>query len=252
MGKVIFNKTKKERKEFAQIILRNYKELDKNIDFCKKIDFRDNSISNFRELQIGKLLTIENLFNTDENRKKGIRINNSFLAGNFAEAMHLGLIKYILQSIFDNVVVSKKSIEFSFENIKEITKDIGKVTDIFIPLNLIKNVYSWIKYSALEFKETEILILDNNKIRIHWLPKDFEFNELILINRDSIDLIRKKVNQIKKIKSLENYERLGEDYLDIRMGFRDNKLALLLRSVAKVIIKNEEVKRYKLNPLERL
>lgn len=247
MSRDLFNKTKKERKEFALEILRNYKELGKNINFCKKMDFT-NSVNSFIELQIGKLLHIEKIFNTEENLKKGIRIDNSILAQDFAESMHLGLINFILQSVFNTVKPQKNTIEFSFENFKEL-RNIEKITDIFIPIDLIQNIYSWVKYSALEFGETEILVLNDNKIRIHWLPKEFNFDELILINSDSINLIRKKVNQIKEIKSFKNYERFGEDYLDIRMGLKDNKLALLLRTVSKVIVKKEGVIRYKVKIL---
>ena len=89
------------------------------------------------------------------------------------------------------------------------------------------------------------LVIGGKKIKIHWL-KDEDLSDCILfLNKEKVNLIRKNVDQMKKIKSLKGFEDYGKKHLDIKMGIKntDNKnFALLLRTVDGVVFDSKYIK----------
>ena len=158
--------------------------------------------------------------------------------------MHLGEQKHIVDTIIRNISSNTELIEMSFEEMSRIIK-LHSFTDIFMPNQFLDIVYSWIKYSALEFQDDTFLIIDDKKVRIHWLKNEDLNNNILFLDKEKVNLIRKNVDQMKKIKSLKGFESYGNKHLDVKVGKveNDNKnFALLLRIVNSIVFDEEYVK----------
>ena len=204
--------SEKELKKFANQMMESYKKTNMINEFCTIKNF-DSQQEEF--IQIGERIKLpENFFI----QKSDTYQDNRILAGDLIRSIVNGEKDFILKTIsvsedIDNLKISK----FDYGELSKTISEMGHPTDIFFPLEpFFKLLHFWMREypEIIQFSQDRrapTLLVNGRMLRVHWITSRQEINKIIVVNKDRLDIIRKKFEDSKIPKEI-NQIQLFKDF----------------------------------------
>ncbi len=202
----------KELKIFADKMVKSYDNTNmlKELDFINEFDCPEKEF--FQTAQ--RVNLPKNFFLEHEGRK----YDNSIIAEDFVRSIVNGERNFILKSMLELENIPRQEMKkFDYDEFVRIVSEIENPTDVFIPLNpFFHSLHLWMSNGIpkikFENRSDPIILLDNKKIRVHWITSDTSINEIIVIDKDKIKITQKILKQSKTPKEIKSIKWFTDCY----------------------------------------
>ena len=143
--------------------------------------------------------------------KKGNRLDNTPISRELADSIVFGEISFLIDFITKKAENNKLKIneikEFSYDNlINIIFESIPNPSDLFLPIDkYFHEIQEWRNHDEVEYIKGEFFIKFNNyKIKIHWSNRYIPLKNIVVINKNNLNIIQKRFEDMKTPKELKN------------------------------------------------
>lgn len=187
--------------EFVNQMFKTYDKTEMLREICIIKKFNNQKTEFF---QIAKRVKLPKNFFRDN-------VDNRMVAGDFSNAITTGERDFVLKHILEEakkrpeVVLKLIAENFEYHDFANILSKINNPTDIFIPIKpYFKAFFKWVygdKRHA-EFEDPgkegigrEFILYGNKRIQIHWLTSSSNIKDIIITDKNKIEIIQKMFEQ---------------------------------------------------------
>ncbi|MBN1941109.1 MAG: hypothetical protein JW772_02915 [Candidatus Diapherotrites archaeon] len=200
MTQETYNLFEKKLTTFASQMIEAYEKTNILNEFCTIKKF-ENQTNEF--FQIAKRVGLPKEFFVEQDN-----VDNSMIASDFTKDIVIGEQNFVLKTILESKQTPRHiANSFDYNEFAKIIAQMSNPTNIFIPIEpYFKPLYKWAFANREQIKfapgREPSLLIGGKEIQIHWVTSDTKINEIVVVDKNRLEIIQKKFEQSKTPKEI--------------------------------------------------